>query len=67
MNWDLEKLKELYTVNIHLSSYSMTQAFEQASVSSALNESSAKCFHICYKFKQFFFFKTEEECVYIGK
>ena len=44
----------------------MTQTFEQASASSALNESSAKCLHICYKFEHLiFFFKTEEECMYI--
>ena len=40
----------------------MTQTFEQASASSALNESSAKCLHI-----SFLSSKTEEECMYIGK
>ena len=61
MNWDLGNFKELYTeVNVHLSSYSMTQTFEQASASSALNESSAKCLHISFLSSSIFFFKTEE-------
>ena len=60
-------VKRESTVNLHLSSYSMTQTFEQASASSALNESSAKCLHISLLSSSIFFFKTEEECMYIGK
>ena len=50
-------VKRELTVNLHLSSYSMAQTFEQAyisGVSSASNESSAKCFHICHKFEHLF-------------
>ena len=68
MNWDLGNLKELYTSkHTFKSSYSMTQTFEQASASSALNESSAKCLHVSFLSSSIFFFETEEECMYIGK